>query len=61
MDDYENTCQVCGEDRDSPECCGLCVSCQDDTADWDGWFCEPCARDLNHLSDDAAHYSPDDD
>ncbi|MEV3937303.1 hypothetical protein AB0K52_15155 [Glycomyces sp. NPDC049804] len=42
MDDIE-ICPVCGEDRDSESCCYLCVSCQDDAADYDGILCILCA------------------
>ena len=54
-------CPVCGEDRDSEDCCGWCLSCQDDIADFNEALCIVCAdADEPALSDDEYHYRPDD-
>lgn len=59
MDDIE-ICTVCGEDRDSDACCGLCLSCELDAADYDGDFCQPC-HDATGIGDgdDEFHYYAD--
>lgn len=46
--DEDGLCPICGETRDSDQCCGWCLSCQDDIADWDDDLCQLC----HHNSED---------
>jgi hypothetical protein len=58
MNDDNELCPICGLDRDSEDCCGWCLSCQDDIADWDGTFCQICIANSEPGDGDYEPYYP---